>query len=54
MSGWGVCYVVVRDSVVEPDLFRMKYKPALVEVIGGIIRDALPPAEQAIRERAHG
>ena len=45
-------YVVVRDSVAEPDIFRMKYKPALVDLIGGIIRDRQQPTEPEIRARA--
>jgi hypothetical protein len=45
-------YVVVRDSVVEPDLFRMKYKAALVKLIGGIVREQKQPAVKEIRGRA--
>lgn len=42
-------YVVIRDSVAEPDLFRMKYRNALIEVIGGIVRERKRPAEEEIR-----
>ncbi len=45
-------YVAVRDSVAEPDVFRMKYKAALVDVIGGIVRDRQRPTEREIRTRA--
>ena len=45
-------YVIVRDSVAEPDVFRMKYKPALVDLIGGIVRDRRQPTVQEIRARA--
>jgi len=45
-------YVAVRDSVAEPDVFRMRYKAALVEVIGGIVRDRQRPTENEIRTRA--
>ena len=45
-------YVAVRDSVAEPDVFRMKYKAALVGVIGGIVRDRKRPIEKEIRTRA--
>lgn len=45
-------YVIVRDSVAEPDVFRMKYKPTLVHLIGGIVRDRRQPTEQEIRARA--
>jgi len=41
-------YVVIRDSVAEPDLFRMKYRKALIEVIGGIVRERKPPTEDEI------
>ncbi len=42
-------YVVIRDSVVEPDLFRMKYRNTLIEVIGGIVRERKQPTEDEIR-----
>jgi fido (protein-threonine AMPylation protein) len=45
-------YVAVRDSIAEPDVFRMRYKAALVEVIGGIVRDRQRPTEKGIRTRA--
>lgn len=47
-------YVVVRDSVAEPDLFRMKYRNALSEVIGGIIRERAPASHKEIARRAKG
>jgi hypothetical protein len=31
-------YVVVRDSVAEPDVFRMRYRNVLAGVVGGIVR----------------
>ena len=42
-------YVVIRDSVAEPDLFRMKYRNALIEVIGGIVRERERPTLAQIR-----
>jgi hypothetical protein len=42
-------YVVIRDSVAEPDLFRMKYRNALIEVIGAIVRERKRPMEEEIR-----
>jgi hypothetical protein len=45
-------YVVIRDSVAEPDLFRMKYRNALIDVIGGIVRQRKPPTEGEIRALA--
>lgn len=47
-------YVVIRDSIAEPDLFRLKYRGALAEVIGGIVRRGQRPSAQAIREPAQG
>jgi Fic/DOC family len=47
-------YVVVRDSIAEPDLFRMKYRNALTEVIGGIIREGAPASQDEIVRRAQG
>ncbi|MDB6085471.1 MAG: cell division protein Fic [Gammaproteobacteria bacterium] len=45
-------YVVVRDSVAEPDVFRMKYRNVLADVVGGIVRDRKQPTEDEIRARA--
>jgi Fic/DOC family len=45
-------YVVVRDSVAEPDVFRMKYRNALADVVGGIVRDRKQPTDDEIRARA--
>jgi len=45
-------YVVVRDSIAEPDLFRMKYRDALTEVIGEIVRQRKRPTEDEIRALA--
>ena len=42
-------YVVIRDSVAEPDRFRMRYREALIEVIGGVVRERKPPTEDEIR-----
>lgn len=47
-------YVVVRDSVAEPDLFRMKYRNELSEVIGAIIREGAPASHDEIARRAQG
>jgi fido (protein-threonine AMPylation protein) len=45
-------YVVVRDSVAEPDRFRMRYREALTEVIGQIIRAKQQPSADNIRALA--
>lgn len=47
-------YVVVRDSVAEPDRFRMRYREALTEVIGQIIRAKQQPSADNIRALARG
>jgi fido (protein-threonine AMPylation protein) len=45
-------YITVRDSLPEPDPFRLKHRAALREVIGAIVKDRLPSTTAAIRERA--
>lgn len=45
-------HVVIRDSVAEPDLFRLKYRTALIDVIGGIIRQHQHFSPQAVRDLA--
>jgi Fic family protein len=45
-------YVVVRDSVAEPDAFRMKYRNVLAEVVAAIVRARKHPTEDEIRARA--
>ena len=41
-------YVVIRDSVAEPDRFRMRYREALIDVISQIVREKKWPAENEI------
>jgi Fic family protein len=45
-------YVVVRDSIAEPDVFRMKYRTVLADAVAGIVRDRKEPTEEQIRARA--
>jgi hypothetical protein len=45
-------YVVVRDSVAEPDRFRMRYREALTEVIGQIVRTKQQPSAANVRALA--
>jgi hypothetical protein len=45
-------YVVVHDSIVEPDIFKMKYRAALTEVIAAIIRAGIQPTSMEISRRA--
>jgi Fic family protein len=41
-------YKTVRDSLPEPDRFRLKYRDALIEVVGEIIRRDLKPTAEEI------
>jgi len=41
-------YKTVRDSLPEPDAFRLKYRDALIKVIGEIIRGGLNPTAEDI------
>jgi len=45
-------YVVVRDSIAEPDRFRMRYREALTEVVSQIVREKKQPTVDEIRGRA--
>jgi len=45
-------YVLIRDSIAEPDRFRMRYRQALIDVIGKIVREKQQPAPVSIRELA--
>ena len=45
-------YRTVRDSLPEPDPFRLKYRDALIEVVGEIIRRGLKPKAEDIAELA--
>lgn len=45
-------YVVVRDSVAEPDVFRMKYRAALAEVVGDIVRGGKAATTAEITRRS--
>ncbi len=45
-------YVVVRDSIAEPDRFRMRYREALTDVVGQIVREKRQPTVNEIRSRA--
>jgi hypothetical protein len=41
-------YKTIRDSLPEPDPFRLKYRAALSEVVGEAVRRLLPPTADAI------
>jgi hypothetical protein len=46
-------YKTIRDSLPEPDPFRLKYRAALTEVVGEAVRRLLPPTADAIAELAN-
>jgi hypothetical protein len=41
-------YKTVRDSLPEPDAFRLKYREALIDVVGTAVRRQLPIREDAV------
>lgn len=43
-------YKTVRDSLPEPDPFRLKYRTALIEVVGEVVRRRLPPTIDTVNE----
>jgi hypothetical protein len=45
-------YKTVRDSLPEPDPFRLRYRSILAEVIGDIVRRRIPQTENAIADLA--
>jgi hypothetical protein len=45
-------YVVVRDSIAEPDRFRMRYRQALADAVSQIVREKRPPTDNEIHEVA--
>ena len=45
-------YVVLRESSAQPDRFRLKYRNALIAVIGGIVRQHKRPTAERIRQLA--
>jgi hypothetical protein len=44
-------YVAVRQSLVPPDMLRLRYRQALSDVIAAIVRDAEPATESTVRAR---
>jgi hypothetical protein len=41
-------YKTVRDSLPEPDPFRLAHRQELIDVVGGIVRDQLRPTAQQV------
>ncbi|CAM4151193.1 Fic family protein [Roseateles saccharophilus] len=47
-------YVAVKQTLVPPDIFRLRHRQALAEVIAAIVRADEPATEQAVRSRMPG
>ncbi len=45
-------YKTVRDSLPEPDPFRLRYRNALTEIVGDIVRGRIPQTQAAIADFA--
>jgi len=44
-------YVAVKQNLVPPDIFRLRHRQALAEVIAAIVRQGDAPTEQAVTSR---
>ena len=44
-------YVAVKQNLVPPDIFRLRHRQALAEVIAAIVRQGDAPTEQAVKGR---
>lgn len=42
-------YMAIRETVAEPDPVRLRYREALITVVGEIVRGQQPPGEAAVR-----
>jgi fido (protein-threonine AMPylation protein) len=45
-------YKTVRDSLPEPDPFRLRYREAITQVVADIVRQRIPQTEQAVADLA--
>ena len=45
-------YLAVRETVVEPDPVRLRYREALITIVGEIVRGQQRPSAAAVREAA--
>jgi len=46
-------YLAVRQSMVEPDPFRLRYREALIEAVGHVVRSFSERPKASLREYAH-
>jgi hypothetical protein len=44
-------YVAVKQNLVPPDIFRLRYRQALSEVVAAIVRNDEPATDAAVRFR---
>lgn len=44
-------YVAVKQNLVPPDIFRLRHRQALAEVIGAIVRQGEAATEEAVKDR---
>ena len=44
-------YVAVKQNLVPPDIFRLRHRQALAEVIAAIVRQGEAPTEDAVKSR---
>jgi hypothetical protein len=47
-------YLAVRQSMAEPDPFRMRYRDALIEAVGRAVRSPARPADAVVGEYTAG
>ncbi len=44
-------YVAVKQNLVPPDIFRLRYRQALTEVVAAIVQDNVPASKKTVRAR---
>lgn len=45
-------YMAIRQTIADPDPVRLRYREALIAIVGGVVRDRLMPSEAAARKLA--
>jgi hypothetical protein len=44
-------YMAIRQTIADPDTVRLRYREALIAIMGGLVRDQLMPSEAAARKQ---
>lgn len=44
-------YVAVKENLVPPDIFRLRHRQAMAEVVAAIVRQWEAPTEEAVQRR---